>query len=184
MDPLMDAAERIRRLPEALLPMRERLLANLVMIAQIPAPTGDEERPGAVPARPLRRGRADATPRPTRSATPWAGSAARRGNRTILLVSHLDTIFPANQDHDVIGQGRSRHRPRRGRQRRWARPSSRIVPAVLEHLGIELNSDLILLGSIRSLGRGNHAGIRFFLDHLPRRRRLRRSASRGCSSGG
>ncbi|MBN1859114.1 peptidase, partial [Candidatus Bipolaricaulota bacterium] len=36
-------------------------------------------------------------------------------------------------------------------------------------LQIELNSDLILLGSTGSLGRGNQAGIRFFLDHLPSR---------------
>jgi len=36
-------------------------------------------------------------------------------------------------------------------------------------LGIELQSDLIFLGTTSSLGRGNHAGLRFFLDHLPDR---------------
>ena len=33
---------QIKALPEMLLPLRERLLANLVMISQIPAPTGAE----------------------------------------------------------------------------------------------------------------------------------------------
>ncbi|NLE39779.1 MAG: hypothetical protein GX621_17305, partial [Pirellulaceae bacterium] len=33
---------RIKALPEALVPMRERLLANLVMISQIPASSGNE----------------------------------------------------------------------------------------------------------------------------------------------
>ncbi|HBO45334.1 MAG TPA: peptidase, partial [Planctomycetaceae bacterium] len=42
-----------------------------------------------------------------------------------------------------------------------------LLPAVLEHLDIRLRSDLLLVGSTRSLGRGNHTGIRFFLDHLP-----------------
>ena len=32
----------IKALPEMLMPMRERLLANLVMLSQIPAPTGQE----------------------------------------------------------------------------------------------------------------------------------------------
>ena len=38
----LEVPEMICDLPEALKPMRERLLANLVMIAQIPAPTGGE----------------------------------------------------------------------------------------------------------------------------------------------
>jgi hypothetical protein len=42
-----------------------------------------------------------------------------------------------------------------------------MVPAVLEQLQIELDSNLVLLGSTRSLMRGNHAGLRFFLDHSP-----------------
>ena len=33
-------------------------------------------------------------------------------------------------------------------------------------MGIELESNLQLLGTVQSLDRGNHAGIRFHLDHL------------------
>ena len=68
----------------------------------------------------------------------------------------------------------SRSRPIAFSRRPWAttRMGAAIVsllPAVLEHLGIHLDSDLLLVGSTHSLGRGNHAGIRFFLDHLPQR---------------
>ncbi|HLA86253.1 MAG TPA: hypothetical protein VJL29_15805, partial [Thermoguttaceae bacterium] len=44
-----------------------------------------------------------------------------------------------------------------------------LMPVVLERLGIQLQSDLLLVGSTRSVGRGNHAGLRFFLDHPPQK---------------
>jgi hypothetical protein len=87
-------------------------------------------------------------------------------NRNILLVSHLDSIFPANLDHNVMVESDRVVGPGVGDNALGAAIVS-MVPVVLEHLQIELDSNLILLGSIGSLGRGNHAGIRFFLDHLP-----------------
>ena len=159
--------EMIGDLPEALLPMRERLVANLVMIAQVAAPTGDEgARVRFLLDRFSEAGLSD-------TAVDEAGNAVgrvagARGNRTVVLVSHLDTIFPATTSHEVtveadrvIGHGV-------GDNALGAAIVS-LIPALLEHLEIELDSDLILLGSTRSLGRGNHAGIRFFLDHLSER---------------
>jgi len=165
MSTYLEAPEMICDLPEALKPLRERLVANLVMIAQIPSPTrGEAARVRFLLDRFAEAGLADA-------AADEAGNAVgrvtgKRKDRTILLVSHLDTIFPANQSHEVsveadrvIGAGV-------GDNALGAAIVS-LMPTVLEHLGIELSSDLILLGSTRSLGRGNHAGIHFFLDHLP-----------------
>jgi len=40
-----------------------------------------------------------------------------------------------------------------------------MLPSVLAELDIQLESNLLLLGTIGSLGRGNHEGIRFHLDH-------------------
>jgi di/tripeptidase len=40
-----------------------------------------------------------------------------------------------------------------------------ILPNILEKLGIELDANLLLLGSVQSLGRGNLHGLRFFLDN-------------------
>jgi len=39
------------------------------------------------------------------------------------------------------------------------------LPIVLEHLNIRLKSNLILMGTARSLGRGDIAGLRFFLSN-------------------
>ncbi len=41
-----DLLERIRELPTGLAPLREEVLANLVMLSQIPAPTGGESDRG------------------------------------------------------------------------------------------------------------------------------------------
>ncbi len=163
----LHALDRVRQLPEALLPLRERLLANLVMIAQIPAPTGEEaQRTRFILDRFAEAGLGDATFDDLGNAV--GRLYGRRGNRNILLVSHLDTLFPASLDHAVTVESDRVIGPGVGDNALGAAIVS-LLPAVLEHLGIELDSNLILLGSIRSLGRGNHAGLRFFLDHLPDR---------------
>ena len=90
----------------------------------------------------------------------------RKGDRNILLVSHLDTIFPANLDHNVMVEADRVIGPGVGDNALGAAIVS-MVPAVLEQLELQIDSNLILLGSTSSVSRGNHAGIRFFLDHLP-----------------
>lgn len=161
----LEVPEMVDDLPEALRAMRERLVANLVMIAQIPAPTGDEaSRVRFLLDRFAEAGLRDAAVDDAGNAV--GRLAGARGDRTILLVSHLDTVFPATQSHDVRVEADRVLGPGVGDNALGAAIVS-LLPAVLEHLGIELQSDLLLLGSTRSLGRGNHAGIRFFLDHLP-----------------
>ena len=162
---LLELSEMIGDLPAALKPMRERLVANLVMISQIPAPTGAEAgRVRFLLDRFAEAGLSDAAADDAGNAV--GRLAGTRNHRTVLLVSHLDTIFPASESHEVIVEADRVIGPGVGDNALGAAIVS-LVPTVLEHLGIELQSDLILLGSTRSLGRGNHAGIRFFLDHLP-----------------
>jgi len=152
-------------LPEALLPLRERLLANLVMIAQTPAPTGlEHERVRFLVDRFAEEGLSDASVDEIGNAV--GRLRGRDSRRSILLVSHLDTIVPASEDHTVTVQADRVLGPAVGDNAMGAAVVA-LVPSVLAHLGIELRSDLILLGSIHSLERGNHEGIRFFLDHLP-----------------
>jgi di/tripeptidase len=155
----------IRDFPEALKPLRERLLANLVMIAQIPAPTGEEERRVRfLLDRFNEAGLSDAAADEVGNAVGRLHGA--RSDRAILLVSHLDSIFSFSQDHDVTVQADRVIGAGVGDNALGAAIVS-LLPSVFEHLGIRLQSDLILLGTTNTLGRGNHAGIRFFLDHLP-----------------
>ena len=165
MSSAVESPEEIRNLVQALTPMRERLLANLVMISQIPAPAGEEgERVRFLLDRFVESGL-------TYAAADEVGNAVghlkgKSGNRNILLVSHLDTILPASLDHTVTVEADRVVAPGVGDNALGAAIIS-MLPVVLECLDIQLDSNLILLGSIGSLGRGNHAGIRFFLDHLP-----------------
>ena len=157
--------DMISNFPEALKPLRERLLANLVMIAQIPAPTSAEtNRVRFLLDRFSEAGLSDAASDDAGNAV--GRMAGTRSNRTILLASHLDTIFPANMNHEVTVEADRIIGPGVGDNALGAAIVS-LMPAILEHLGIKLESDLLLLGSTQSLGRGDRAGIRFFLDHLP-----------------
>jgi tripeptide aminopeptidase len=161
----LEIPETIRDLPEALKPLRERLVANLVMIAQIPAPTGGEAvRVRFLLDRFAEAGLSDAAADDAGNAV--GRLAGTRRNRRILLASHLDTVFPSTQSHQVQVEAERVLGPGVGDNALGAAVVS-LMPAVLEHLGIELGSDLMLLGSTRSLGRGNQSGVRFFLDHLP-----------------
>jgi len=156
-------SQRVCQFPEALLPMRERLLANLVMIAQIPAPGGDEgQRVRFLLDRFSESGLSDAAADEVGNAVGRLGG--KEGSRNILLVSHLDSIFPASLDHNVTVEADRVIGPGVGDNALGAAIVS-TMPDVLEHLGIQLDSNLVLLGSTNSLGRGNHAGLRFFLDH-------------------
>ncbi|NQT36234.1 MAG: peptidase [Planctomycetes bacterium] len=167
---LEEAAEETRRLADfvdALVPMRERLLANLVMLAQIPAPSGGEApRARFMLDRFLEAGLADV------SADDMGNAVGRlhgsRSGRTILVSSHLDSIVPVASDHNVTVRSDCIVGPGVGDNALGAAIVS-MVPAVLDELGIELASDLILLGTMRSLDRGDHEGIRFFLDHVPQK---------------
>ncbi|HBO45868.1 MAG TPA: peptidase, partial [Planctomycetaceae bacterium] len=133
---------RIKALPEALVPMRERLLANLVMISQIPASSGNEaERVRFLLDRFTEAHLSDAS-------SDDAGNAVGRlrgttGERTILLVSHLDTIVLPGEANDVRVQADRVIAPAIGDNALGAAIIS-LLPAVLEHLDIRLRSDLLL----------------------------------------
>ncbi len=90
----------LQQLPDRLGCLRESILANLVMIGEIPAPTGEEpERVRFILDRFVEAGLSEA-------ATDDAGNAVgflpgTEGERNIMLVAHLDTIVASSVDHTV-----------------------------------------------------------------------------------
>ena len=151
---------------EALNPLREILFANVVMAAEIPAPTGDEWR--------LTRFLSD---RFTESgldniAKDEAGNVAGvlsgpSATRNLLVAAHLDKIWSENDDHTVsVGVGEMSGRGIADNSLGIAALAS--LPLILRTLGIELKSNLILLGTTRSFGRGDIGGMRFFLENSER----------------
>lgn len=150
-------------LRERLGAVRELLLANVVMFGEISAPTfGESARARFMLDRFIEAGCQSVS-------TDEVGNAVaiypgRVGAGNILVSAHLDTVFPASVDHTV-----------------HVRPASMTgagimdnslgvaavasLPLLLEAAGIELEDNLILLGTSRSHGRGNIEGMRFFLNH-------------------
>ncbi|MFP4330313.1 MAG: M20/M25/M40 family metallo-hydrolase [Spirochaetaceae bacterium] len=148
--------ERIRELNEI-------LLTNLVMVSEIPAPTFGEQR-----RREFLMERFNEYDLQNTS-TDEAGNALGilpgvSGERNILMVAHMDTIFLEKVDHTVqiepgyiSGAGIG--------DDSLGVAALVTLPLILRHLDIQLESNLILMGSARSLGKGDIEGIRFFLNN-------------------
>jgi len=153
-------------LPGRLQPLREEILASLITIGQLPGPPGGEqERVRYLIDRFSDSGLPDAGADEFGNAVGLLPGRLRK--RTILCVGHLDTLIPDHSDQDltvqtdrIVGAGVG--------DNALGAAAITMLPVVLQRLGIELESDLQLLGSVQSVDRGNHAGLRFFLDHAQR----------------
>ena len=142
---------------------RDMILANLVMIAEIPAPTCGEKRRARFFAERLSQQQLH------NCSTDDVGNAfgiLLGGNveRNILVAAHFDTNFSEEIDHTVhvdsehirgVGVG----------DNSLGVATVATLPILLERLGITLRSNLILMGTAKSLGAGDIAGIRAFLEN-------------------
>ena len=147
---------------EALRSLREILFANVVMAGEIPAPTGFELRiTRFLTDRFTECGLNDIS-------IDQAGNVAgmlsgKTGNRTLLVVAHVDKIWAETEDHTIsVGVGMMSGRGLADNSLGVAVLAT--LPLILEELGISLDANLILLGTTRSFGRGDLRGIRFFLE--------------------
>ncbi len=143
--------------------LKELLLANAIMAGEIPAPTfREEERVRFMLDRFTEVGLDKVSTDEIGNAT--AVLPGSKGEGTILVSAHVDTPFEASVDHTVTVE-----------TDRVCGPSvldnalgvAAVVtlPTLLERLGIELEHNLLLMGSVRSMGKGNMDWMRFFLEN-------------------
>ena len=148
-----------------LAPLREELLSAATMVSQIPGLSGHEEERGRwLLDRLIAQDLSEAAPDEFGNAV--AVLPGRTGDRTLMVVAHLDTIVPLDDDHNVtvlpdrlIGPGIS--------DNSLAVAAVSMLPRCLEAVGVRLDSNLMLVGSVKSLGRNNHEGLGSLLDNLP-----------------
>lgn len=143
--------------------IREMIISNLILLGEIPAPSFDEERRIEVL---MNRFNECGLHNPSvdeklNAAGIWEGS---EGHKNILITAHADTVHPIETDHTlsvhpdlVTGPGVA--------DNSLGLAVLASLPDVLQVLDIKLKSNLILLGTTQSLGRGNIGGMRFFLDN-------------------
>ena len=159
-------ARLLDRLPEFQAGARELseiLLTNLVMISEIPAPTFGEHRRMQFLLDRFNEYELQ------NCSTDEAGNAlgilpGRSGEQNILVVGHMDTVFPEKVDHTVSIEPGAVSGAGIGDDS-LGLAALVTLPQMLSHLGIELNANIIFMGTARSLGRGDIEGIRFFLDN-------------------
>jgi len=143
--------------------VREILLANLVMIGEIPAPTfSEQQRVEFIQNRFVESDLQNVS-------TDEIGNVlgilpGSTGEQNILVVAHVDTVHPASVDHTITLHPETATGPGVGDNALGAAVVV-TLPILLELLDIELRSNLVLMGASRSLGRGNLEGMRFFLSH-------------------
>ncbi|HUZ18912.1 MAG TPA: peptidase [Spirochaetia bacterium] len=160
---IIDILEKLPLVQNRIHELRETILANLVMIGEIPAPTFQEAaRVEFLVNRFTESGLQNCS-------TDEVGNAlgilpGRGGNRDILLVAHLDSEYDGKVDHSISVQQNSVSGPAVGDNALGAAALASL-PFILEQLDIGLDSNLVLMGSSRSLGRGDIEGLRFFLGN-------------------
>jgi tripeptide aminopeptidase len=157
---ILDSLEDIKK---SVAGLNEIILANLVMLGEIPASTFHEHKKMSFLLERFNESRLQ------NCSTDEAGNAlgiipGEAGDRSILVVAHLDTPFQDSVDHTIaiepdwvsgVGIGDDS----------LGVAAIASLPIILEQLRIKLKSNIILMGSSRSLGKGDIEGIRFFLTN-------------------
>lgn len=160
---LDDILKRVPDLKSSLEEFREIILANLVMIGEIPAPTFKEKRRIN-----FLIDRFDEAGLVNSSVDQVGNGVAvlegEEGDDNILLVGHADTVHSEKVDHTITvdphtisGAGVA--------DNSLGLAIIASLPVILEKLDISFNKNILFMGATRSLGRGNLEGLRFFLDN-------------------
>ncbi|HEX6982121.1 MAG TPA: peptidase dimerization domain-containing protein [Balneolaceae bacterium] len=146
--------------------LKEILLANLVMLGEIPAPTFNEGKRIEFLTNRFKEAQI------AKNSVDEVGNGiailkGKQNSQNILIAAHADTVFGTNVDHTINVQ------PEVVTGAAVADNSLGLavlasLPNILEKLDIRLKHNLILLGDTRSLGRGNLEGLRFFLSNFGR----------------
>lgn len=146
--------------------LKEILLANLVMIGEIPAPTFEEDE--RIDFLLNRFKEAELTKNSVDEVGNGIGILeGEEGDNNILIVAHADTVFGPKVDHTIQVQPETVTGPGVA-DNSLGLAVLATIPLFLEKLDIKLNNNLILMGASRSLGRGNLEGLRFFLSNFGR----------------
>jgi len=144
--------------------MREIVLANAVMFGEIPSPTFMEEA-----CIKFLSDRFTESELHNISVDEMGNGSGilqgRNGKQNILVSAHVDTLFGAGLDHTVTVETDSITGPGIA-DNSLGLAVVASLPIILGKLDIQLDSNLIFLGSTRSLGRGDLAGLRFFMENI------------------
>lgn len=167
-DRIMELEDIIKNLPgyqEALHDVREILLANAVMVGEIPAPTfGEENRVRFVKDRFTESDLSNVGVDEESNVMGILPGRLGKDGMNILVSAHVDTPFKVAVNHTItVGSQTMSGTGIADNSLGLATVCS--LPDILARLGIELDANLVLLGNTKSLGEGDLKGLRTFLKH-------------------
>jgi len=158
-----DILESLPYLENSVKEQKEMLLANLVMMGEIPAPTFKEDE--RINFLIDRFKEADLQENSIDEVGNGIGVLkGDGGDENILVVAHADTVFDEKTDHTIQVQKDIVSGPGVA-DNSLGLSTVATLPTLLERLDIKLKNNLILMGATRSLGRGNLEGLRSFLSN-------------------
>lgn len=154
--------EKVALFKEQIASNKEILLANLVMAGEIPAETFKEEKRRNFMLDRFRESGLDFI---STDEVDNAYAVVRgRTERNILVSAHVDTLFQETEDHTVRVE-RDKVTGAGVADNSLGVAVITSLPNLFDAMNLKFNSNIILMGASRSLGKGNIEGIRFFLDH-------------------
>ena len=155
--------DNLENIEQKISELKDIFLANLVMLSEIPSPTfGEEKRRDFILDRFLEYELQNCSVDEKSNAL--AVIPGKTGDRNILLCAHMDTVFPEKTDHTVAIQPDIVTGP--GVADNGVGLAALVtLPLILKKLNLTFNSNIILIGTSRSLGKGDLEGLRFFLEH-------------------
>jgi di/tripeptidase len=148
---------------EELHSVRELLLANALMVGEIPAPTYQEDgRITFLSNRFTEEGLQNISI--DEAGNGMAVIPGTKGAKNILVCAHADTVFSQNVDHAMSVSADSISGPGIG-DNSLGLAAVMTLPQILRRLDITLEDNLILMGCTKSLGHGDLRGLKFFLEN-------------------
>jgi acetylornithine deacetylase/succinyl-diaminopimelate desuccinylase-like protein len=146
--------------------IRETIIANIVFLGQIPAPTFQEKSRAIKFMDRLVENQVDECTTDGYQNPIGIIRGKKSDLPPIMLVAHLDTMFARDVDHNyTITENAIRGPGVLDNTVGVAVLAS--LPAVLKHLEVSFDSDIILAGVIQSLGKGNLRGMRHLVKTWP-----------------
>lgn len=167
----MDLPTILQSLPErraALQKIREILVANTIIITEIPSPTFEErERLECARERFLENPSLESVTTDEEGNVRAVLPGRNPGSESILVSAHADTTPHEGMDHTVMVTSEAISAPGIA-DNSFGLAVVLSLPEILDALGIRFDHNLILLGEAKSLGEGDLRGLRFFLDSVKR----------------
>ncbi len=162
---LTDVLSKVEGYIQPLQKLREIVLANTVMCAEIAAPTFSEEKLGSFLCDRFTESELlNISTDEMGNATAVIPGSLGKDAKNILVAAHVDNIWPSSVDH-TASVGASSISGAGVADNSLGAATIASLPFILQRLGIEPQHNIVLLGATQSMGRGNLAGLRFFVEN-------------------